>query len=56
MVLEVMSQGEGVTTKSDHYDGVPHYFGLFQGIKGVKEFLANVVGCTAGHDWTSYQI
>ncbi|KAM3074835.1 hypothetical protein ACMFMG_008248 [Clarireedia jacksonii] len=41
-VLEMMLKDKGVKTKSDHYDGVPHYFWMFPGIKGGEEFLANV--------------
>ncbi|CCD53122.1 hypothetical protein QC760_001544 [Botrytis cinerea] len=41
-VLEMMLKDKGVTTKSDYYEGVPHYFWLFPGIKGGDEFLDNV--------------
>jgi versiconal hemiacetal acetate esterase len=47
-VLEAMLKEEGVKTKSDYYDGVPHYFWLFPGIKGGMEFLMNV---TKGAQW-----
>ena len=42
-VLEVMLKERGVQTKSDFYEGVPHYFWMFPGIKGGEEFLMNVV-------------
>ncbi|CAD6443420.1 bc2ae3c4-836e-432f-8561-3b4cda60f40a [Sclerotinia trifoliorum] len=41
-VLEIILKEKGVQTKSDHYDGVPHYFWVFPGIKGGVEFLDNV--------------
>ncbi|KAJ8071148.1 hypothetical protein OCU04_001488 [Sclerotinia nivalis] len=41
-VLEMMLRDKGVQTKSDHYEGVPHYFWIFPGIKGGDEFLENV--------------
>ncbi|TEY81845.1 hypothetical protein BOTCAL_0031g00370 [Botryotinia calthae] len=41
-VLEMMLKDKGIKTKSDYYDGVPHYFWLFPGIKGGDEFLDNV--------------
>ena len=41
-VLELMLKAEGVKTKSDFYEGVPHYFWMFPGIKGGEEFLMNV--------------
>jgi len=41
-VLEMMLKKEGVRTKSDRYEGVPHYFWMFPGIKGGEEFLLNV--------------
>ena len=46
-VLEAMLKKEGVKTKSDHYEGVPHYFWLFPGIergnvaKGAQFVLSN---------------
>jgi versiconal hemiacetal acetate esterase len=43
-VLEMMLREQGVPTKSHGYEGVPHYFWLFPGIKGGEEFLGNVVG------------
>jgi len=42
-VLELMLKEEGVQTKSDFYEGVPHYFWMFPGIGGGVEFLDNVV-------------
>ncbi|KAI6712807.1 hypothetical protein JHW43_004624 [Diplocarpon mali] len=42
-VLEAMLKKEGTKTKSDFYEGVPHYFWLFPGIQGGDEFLENVV-------------
>ncbi len=42
-VLEVMLKKEGVKTKSDFYEGVPHYFWLFPGVERGEEFLGNVV-------------
>ncbi|TGO43338.1 hypothetical protein BHYA_0002g01430 [Botrytis hyacinthi] len=41
-VLEMMLKDKGIKTKSDYYEGVPHYFWLFPGIKGGDEFLDNV--------------
>ncbi|KAA8573776.1 hypothetical protein MFRU_001g03030 [Monilinia fructicola] len=41
-VLELLLKDKGVKTKSDFYDGLPHYFWAFPGIKGGEEFLANV--------------
>ncbi|KAI9647355.1 hypothetical protein NHQ30_003740 [Ciborinia camelliae] len=41
-VLEMMMKKKGVETKSDYYEGLPHCFWLFPGIKGGEEFLANV--------------
>ncbi|PQE24110.1 hypothetical protein CJF31_00002318 [Rutstroemia sp. NJR-2017a BVV2] len=41
-VMEMMLKDNGVETKSDHYEGVPHYFWMFPGIKGGEEVLANV--------------
>jgi len=41
-VLEAMLKKEGVKTKSDFYDGFPHYFWLFPGIERGEEFLGNV--------------
>lgn len=43
-VLELMLKQEGVKTKSDYYDGMPHYFWMFPGIEGGVKFLENVVG------------
>lgn len=42
-VLEKMLKKEGVKTRSDTYEGFPHYFWLMPGIKGGEQFLANVV-------------
>ncbi len=42
-VLEAMLKKEGVKTKSDTYEGLPHYFWMMPGIQGAKEFLDNVV-------------
>lgn len=42
-VLKAMLEKEGVQTKEDRYEGVPHYFWLFPGIEGGEEFLQNVV-------------
>ncbi|ESZ92801.1 hypothetical protein SBOR_6817 [Sclerotinia borealis F-4128] len=41
-VLEMMLKDKGIPTKSNHYDGVPHFFWLFPGIKGGEDVLANV--------------
>jgi versiconal hemiacetal acetate esterase len=41
-VLEAMLK-EGVKTKSDLYEGLPHYFWMMPGIQGGEQFLANVV-------------
>lgn len=41
-VLELMLKKEGVKTKRDHYEGVPHYFWLFPGVDRGVEFLENV--------------
>lgn len=41
-VLEMMLKDKGVKTKSDFYDGMPHYFWVFPGIKRGEEFLMNV--------------
>lgn len=41
-VLELMLKEKGVQTKSDFYQGVPHYFWLFPGIERGEEFLLNV--------------
>lgn len=41
-VLEMMLKDQGKKVKSDHYEGVPHYFWLFPGIKGGEEFWGNV--------------
>jgi len=42
-VLKTILEKEGVKTKHDNYDGVPHYFWMFPGIEGREEFLGNVV-------------
>ena len=42
-VLEEMLKKEGVKTKSDKYEGLPHYFWMMPGIPGGEAFLANVV-------------
>jgi versiconal hemiacetal acetate esterase len=42
-VLEAMLKKEGVKTKSDLYEGLPHYFWMMPGIQGGEQFLANVV-------------
>ncbi|TGO16081.1 hypothetical protein BTUL_0032g00440 [Botrytis tulipae] len=41
-VLEMMLKDKGIKTKCDYYEGVPHYFWLFPGIKGGDDFLDNV--------------
>lgn len=41
-VLEIMLKEKGIKTRSDFYDGVPHYFWMFPGMKGRDEFLDNV--------------
>lgn len=51
-VLEMMLKDEGVKTKSDFYDGVPHYFWMFPGIEGGIEFLENV---SKGAQWVLEQ-
>ncbi|KAI9048153.1 hypothetical protein LZ554_007948 [Drepanopeziza brunnea f. sp. 'monogermtubi'] len=51
-VLEAMLKKEGVKTKSDFYDGVPHYFWLFPGVEGGEEFLMNVA---KGAQWVISQ-
>ncbi|PBP26194.1 hypothetical protein BUE80_DR002863 [Diplocarpon rosae] len=51
-VLEAILKQEGVKTKSDFYEGVPHYFWLFPGIAGGEEFLKNVV---KGTQWVLSQ-
>jgi versiconal hemiacetal acetate esterase len=40
--LEAMLKKEGIKTKSDHYEGVPHNFWLFPGIERGEEFSLNV--------------
>lgn len=42
-VLEMMLQKEEVDVKSDHYEGLPHYWWMFPGFKGAEEFFGNVV-------------
>ena len=42
-VLEAMLKKEGVRTKSDRYEGLPHYFWMMPGIQGGEQFLVNVV-------------
>ncbi|KAF4634017.1 hypothetical protein G7Y89_g4094 [Cudoniella acicularis] len=42
-VLERMIKDKGGKVRSDHYEGVPHYYWLFPGIEGGEEFLGNVV-------------
>jgi versiconal hemiacetal acetate esterase len=42
-VLEQMLKKEGVKTRIDNYEGMPHYFWLMPGIKRGDEFLVNVV-------------
>jgi versiconal hemiacetal acetate esterase len=42
-ILKMMLEKEGVATKHDFYEGVPHYFWMFPGIEGGVEFLDNVV-------------
>ena len=42
-VLEHMLKKEGVKTKSDEYEGLPHYFWMVPGIPGGEGFLDNVV-------------
>jgi len=43
-VLEMMLKEEGVRTKSDFYEGMPHYWWLFPGVKGADKFFENLVG------------
>ncbi|QSZ33964.1 hypothetical protein DSL72_005544 [Monilinia vaccinii-corymbosi] len=41
-VLEIMLREKGVKTKSDYYDGMPHYFWVFPDTPFREEFLVNV--------------
>jgi versiconal hemiacetal acetate esterase len=43
VILNEMLKKEGVETKYDHYEGVPHYFWLMPGADRGVEFLDNVV-------------
>lgn len=52
IVLEAMLKKEGVKTKSDFYEGVPHYFWLFPGVARGEEFLLNVA---KGAQWVLSQ-
>lgn len=47
-VLEMMLKDEGVKVKSDFYDGMPHYWWMFPGIKGADRFFENLL---AGCQW-----
>ncbi|KAH7354861.1 lipase/esterase-like protein [Rhexocercosporidium sp. MPI-PUGE-AT-0058] len=51
-VMEEMLKKEGVQTKSDFYEGVPHYFWLFPGVERGEEFLINVC---KGAKWVTSQ-
>ncbi|CZS89361.1 related to Putative sterigmatocystin biosynthesis lipase/esterase STCI [Rhynchosporium agropyri] len=51
-IIEEMLKKEGVKTKSDFYDGVPHYFWLFPGVERGEEFLLNVC---KGVQWATSQ-
>jgi len=42
-VLEMMLKDEGVTTKSDYYDGLPHYWWMFPGIRNADKFFGNLL-------------
>jgi len=45
-VLEMMLKEEGVKTKSDFYEGVPHYWWMFPGIRNAGLFYGNLIqGC-----------
>ncbi|KAB8303590.1 hypothetical protein EYC80_004989 [Monilinia laxa] len=56
-VLELLLKEKGVKTKSDFYDGLPHYFWLFPRFKGREEFLANACeGVKFVLDWVKILI
>ncbi|KUJ11116.1 alpha/beta-hydrolase [Mollisia scopiformis] len=42
-VLEMMLKEEGVKTKSDFYEGVPHYWWMFPGMRNADKFFGNLI-------------
>lgn len=45
-VLEMMLKDEGIRTKSDFHEGMPHHWWMFPGIRGADRFFGNLVeGC-----------
>jgi versiconal hemiacetal acetate esterase len=52
-VMEECLKKAGVPVKSDHYEGLPHYFWIFPGVTEGQQFVGNLIG---GCKWVVGQV